>query len=181
MAFLSNPSPRCAALVTALLLAGCAGGRDRFPSLAVRPAERAFGSAQPANPAPAPDAAQPLPATVSVVQRVAALKDQAADARRTFDAARPQAARLASAARGAAPGSEAWSVAQVALAKLDSARSQAMVAMADLDRMLVVSAQAAVEGSDSDLKLVQAAQAEVSSQIADQDATIAALRSQVAG
>jgi len=181
MAPKSTPLAHITVLAIAVLASGCTGARDRFPSLAVRPSERAFGSAQPVDAAPTPTMTAPVPASASVVERVGALKSQAADAQRAFIAARPAAARLAGAARGSSPGGEAWSIAQVALAKLDSARSQGMIAMADLDRMLVVAAQAAVDGSDADLKVVEAAHGEVSGALADDDAVIAELRAQIAG
>ncbi|MEO0031910.1 MAG: hypothetical protein RIS94_1668 [Pseudomonadota bacterium] len=164
---------------TALLLAGC-GGRERFPSLAMRPAERAFGTAQPADAAPVV-ALPAVPASASVVDRVSALAAQADAAHRAFESRRAAAARLANAARGAAPGSEAWSVAQVALAQLDSARSQGMVAMADLDHLLIAAQETAVTGPDSDLNAVRATQAQISAQIAGEDDVIASLRAQVAG
>jgi len=100
MAPKSTPLAHIAVLAIAVLASGCTGARDRFPSLAVRPAERAFGSAQPVDAAPAPTMTAPVPASASVVERVGALKSQAADAQRAFIAARPAAARLAGAARG---------------------------------------------------------------------------------
>lgn len=170
----------CAILSLAVLaLSGC-GGRERFPSLAMRPAERAFATAQPADAAPVVALPQ-VPPTGSVAERIAGLTAQASAAHRTFESRRPAAARLAAAARGAAPGSEAWSLAQVALAQLDSARSQGMVAMGELDRMLVVAEQAAVTGPDADAQAVRDAQRQISAQIAGEDSVIDALRAQVAG
>jgi hypothetical protein len=109
------------------------------------------------------------------------LRGQAETAHRAFSEQQAQAARLALAARGTAPGSEAWSVAQVALAGLDSARSQGMIAMADLDRMLIAATEAAVDGRDADLELVKAAHGEVQRTLGEEEATIANLRERVPG
>lgn len=174
-------TPALSIAATALLLGGCSSDRSRFPSLATRPVERAFGTAQPVDAAVVPDATAPLPPSAGVVARIAALREQARSARRTFESRQPAAARAASAARGSAIGGEAWSVAQVALAQLDSARSQGMVPMADLDRMLIVAEQAAAVGPNDDLVVIRAAQEEVSAMIADEDRTIANLRGQIAG
>jgi len=179
--FSSARAPAIAIVASALLLGGCASDRSRFPSLAKRPAERAFGTAQPVDAAVVPDATAPLPPSASVVARIAALREQARSARRTFESRQPAAARAAGAARGGAVGGEAWSVAQVALARLDSARSEGMVPMADLDRMLVVAEEAAAVGPSDDLVVIRAAQEEVSAMIADEDRTIADLRGQIAG
>ena len=167
-------------IVVALALTACTADRDRFPSLERRPAERAFGVAQPVAPAPRTDIAAPAPSDASLPARIAALREQARKAATLFDSRLPAAQRLASAARGAAIGSEAWSVAQVALADLDSARSQGMVAMADLDRLLIAAAQKEAEGDPSDIAAVKAAQSGVNDTLAGQDATIEALRSRLA-
>ncbi len=177
----SARAPALTLVAFALLVGGCTSDRGRFPSLAKRPAERAFGTAQPVNVPVVPDATAPLPPSADVAARITALREQARSAHRTFESRQPIAARAAGAARGAAVGGEAWSVAQVALARLDSARSQGMVPMADLDRMLIVAEQAAAVEPNDDLIVIRAAQEEVSGLIADEDRTIANLRGQIAG
>ncbi|WP_225204778.1 hypothetical protein [Novosphingobium huizhouense] len=167
-------------VLAALATSACSADRSRFPSLARRPAERAYGSAQPVA-AAVPDATQPLPADASVVARVAALREQARKADARFESRRPGAERAVAAARGAGVGSEAWSVAQIAIADLDSARSEGMVAMADLDRMLVVATQAAVDGPHADLDAIAPAHAEVDALMRQELATLDALKRRVAG
>jgi hypothetical protein len=162
-------------------LAGCASAdRSRFPSLQRRPAERLYGTVLPV---PAPDAtAEPIapPPSAGIAARVEALRSQADEAHRAFSAQQAQAERLAAAARGAAPGSEAWSSAQVALAGLDSARSRGMIAMADLDRMLIAATEVAVNDRDADLMLIKPAHAEVQSMLSEEDTAIAELRGRIA-
>jgi hypothetical protein len=74
------------------------------------------------------------------------------------------------AARGDAVGSEDWALAQVALAGLESARSRAMIALADLDRLYV---DAATEGGE--LTRIAATRDQVIAQVEQQNATISGL------
>ncbi len=181
---LTMPSPlratTLALVIGASLAASACAKRSDFPSLARRPAERAYGSAQPVA-APTPDAQAPLPADASIVARVAALTEQARKADAKFEARRASAERAVAAARGAAVGSDAWSVAQIALADLDSARSEGMVAMADLDRMLVAAAQAAVDGPRGDLDAIAPAHAQVDDLMRKELATLDSLRGRIGG
>ena len=164
---------RVAILIALAFTTACAStGDGRFPSLATRPGERVSGTLEPAPAPPLP------PATAATGSRVAALREQALAAHRTFAERRSSAESLSNAARGAAPGTEAWSVAQVALADLEAARSQAMVALADLDALYVAAQDAAVSsgGESGDLAAVAAARDEVIRLIGEEDATLAALR-----
>lgn len=167
-------------VLASLATTACSGDRGRYPSLARRPAERAYGSAMPVT-APTPESQAPIAPDAGTAARVAALTDQAVKADAKFEARRASAERAVAAARGAAVGSEAWSVAQIAIADLDSARSEGMVAMADLDRMLVVAAQAAVDGPRADLDLIAPAHAQVDELMRKELATLDSLKSRVAG
>jgi hypothetical protein len=163
-------------LLCSLLVAGCATGRDDgFPSLARREAERVVGIVRPVE-APAKPTTVP-PQTGSAI---ANLRRQALEAHRRFQGRRPAAAALAAAAQGAAVASESWSVAQVALADLDSMRSEAMIPLADLDRLYIVAATAAaLTAGSAELDAVAAVRDEVSGWIAEEDAALAALRSRL--
>ncbi|MFM5885084.1 MAG: hypothetical protein ACKOQ3_07145 [Novosphingobium sp.] len=123
---------RCLLPLAAALLAlsACARDQGEYPSLARRPAERISGTAPVVT--PPPEAPQP-PAEVTGQLDGLVAKARAADAR--FRAALPRAQALVGAAAGAAVASESWSVATVALADLESQRSQAMIALADLDAL----------------------------------------------
>jgi hypothetical protein len=153
------------ALLLLPLLAACATP-EQYPSLALREAERATGTFQPA--VSEPDA--PLPPSSVVTDRLAQLTAEAASAHRAFLAAAPQARSAVSAASGSEAGDEAWAQAQLALAALQSARGPAAIALADLDRLYL---DAAVEGAATDH--IAAARDAVAAQVAEQDTAIAAL------
>jgi hypothetical protein len=160
-----------ATLAPALLIAGCAARSD-FPSLARRPAEDAYRAAQATRPAPPP------PAVVSegLPERLAALLGSADAAHTTFESRRPAATRTINAAAGSAKGTESWSVASVALAGLESARSLAALPLADLDRLEADASNRAVEGSDADLKAVRNAREKVDALVEAETLVIDSLR-----
>lgn len=119
-------------------LAACASTAEEYPSLAIRDSERLTGSMAGAEPQPY----IPTPPGEPTLDRVAQLAAQARASHAEFLAAAPQARRRAGAARGASAGSEAWAVAQVAIAGLETHRSAAMIALADLDRIYVETSNA---------------------------------------
>jgi hypothetical protein len=152
-------------LAMCALLAGCATADDgEYPSLAIRDAERVSGTLPP----PAPYVPPPTPPAVA--DRLTQLTSEAVSAQRTFEAAAPRARAAVNAARGDAVGSEDWALAQVALAGLESARSRAMIALADLDRLYV---DAATEGGE--LTRIAATRDQVIAQVEQQNATISGL------
>lgn len=163
-----------ASLASALLVAGCAPRSD-FPSLARRPAEDAYRAAQDARPAPTP------PAVVSegLPERLAALLANAGAAHATFESRQAAATRTINATAGAAKGTESWSVASVALAGLETARSLAAMPLADLDRLEADASNRAVNGSDADLKAVRAAREKVDGLVEAETRAIDSLRSRL--
>lgn len=157
----------CSAL--AILLTGCAADTTNYPSLARRPAERVTGTAE-------ADAAQPAPGLPALPSpelsaRLAQLTGEAEAAHRDFVAKRDRATELVAAARGAAVASESWSVASIALAELEAARSRAMIALADLDSLY---AAEGVAGGPS--AAVGAARDQVIALVGQEDAVLAELR-----
>lgn len=151
-------------------LGACATPSEEYPSLAIRDAERVSGTLQPAPPAPY----VPPPTPPAVLDRLDQLTGEAASAHQAFLAEAPRARSAVAAARGAQVGAESWSVAQVAVAGLESARSRAMIALADLDRLYV---DAAVGGEELDR--IGAARDRVNSQVEEQNATIDGLLGQL--
>ena len=146
-------------------LAACASAQSQYPSLAIRPAERATGTMQPI---PAEPVLTPLaPATLDRVSQLAA------DGRAAHQAFVEQVAGARSAisgGRGAASGSEAWARAEAALADVRAARSETMVPLADLDRLLV---DAGTQGEATGR--IAAARDEVESLLTSEDRTVAEL------
>jgi hypothetical protein len=148
------------------LLAACATPQGEYPSLNIRPQERASGTLQPP---PTPYVPPPTPAPV--LDRLEQLAADAAAAHQAFLAEAPAARSAVAAAGGAAEGSDGWARASVALAGLESARSKAMIALADLDRLMV---DAAVEGRE--LERIVAVRDRVIAQVDEQNRTIEGLQ-----
>lgn len=162
-----------ACALAALPLAGCAADYDNYPSLARRPAERITGSAEPAPPTTAPP---PVVApSADLAARLAQLADQAQAAHREFTGRQGRAEQLVSAASGASVGSENWAQASVALADLESSRSQAMVALADLDE--IYAAERIGGGSGT---AIAATRDRVIGWIGEEDEVLARLRGRIA-
>lgn len=153
----------------ALALAACASA-DRYPSLAIRDAERATGTLQPAEPEPY----VPPPTPAVVLDRLGQLTAEAQSAHQAFLAAAERARSPVAAARGAEAGSAPWSIAQVALADLEASRGQAMIALADLDRLYV---EAELAGAE--LERIEAARGEVSALVASQSRLIGEMQASV--
>lgn len=131
------------AACTALLLSGCASATaNGFPSLARRDAERVSGTIETPPPVAAP-VIDPLSPELS--SRLAQLEARAGTGHARFRSRESRARQLVGAARGAAVGSEGWSVATVAVAELEAARSEVMIALAELDSLY---AAERVAGSD---------------------------------
>lgn len=172
------PAATLPLVALALLLGGCASA-GQYPSLARRDAERVAASAMPvaaASPAPA----APRVASEGLAGKLSALVAQARGADSRFAARRSRAETLVGAARGAAIASEAWSVATVAVSELESARSEAMIAMADLDAMNAADRIANPNEPSADAPAIAAARDTVSAIIAGEDAVLAALKGRLA-
>lgn len=133
-----------ATLFILALAAGCAAPGP-YPSLAPRPAEKAYAEdAEERKPTPQPDD----PALAGEIDRLlAAGRAGAAE----FDSAFPAAQRAAGAA-GAA-GSDSWIEAQQALSRLESARARTTAAVADLDRLAVERTSAGTLGAGDSERL----------------------------
>lgn len=131
--------PAAALLTFTCLALGACATPEGYPSLAVREGERVTGSLE----RPEPRAYVPPPVEPEQLGRLEALLRQVARAHDNFLASVPEARRAVNAASSARVGSENWAVAQVALADLESIRSGAMIALADINRLYV---DAATEG-----------------------------------
>jgi hypothetical protein len=136
-----------AILVPALLAAGCAAPGP-YPSLAPRPAEKAYAEdAEERRPTPQPDD----PALAGEIDRLLA---EARAGGSQFDSALAAARRTAGSA-GAA-GSDSWIEAQQALSRLESARARTTAALADLDRLSVERTSAGTLGEGDSERLRRA-------------------------
>ncbi|MBB4857375.1 hypothetical protein HNO88_000682 [Novosphingobium chloroacetimidivorans] len=158
-------------LGAALLLAGCAASTD-YPSLAVRPVERVQGSGAPA--AGSADAIPTLPpASADLTTRLAGLVDVARQAHGRFTA-RQAATERAVAAAGAAR-SDGWTAAEVALSDLQTSRSGALTALAELDQLYVDERAAHPEQVSPAATAIGAARDQVESWVSSETAVISRL------
>ncbi len=156
-----------------LALTACASAKAGYPSLARRPIERISGSAPVATPTDSP--AAPAAPSPDALNRLDAALAQAAGADARFHQREARARALVSAARGAPIAGEAWAVASVAVADLESARSDAMIALADIDALF---AKARVDGSDS--TAISGGRDRVTTLVASEDQVLTELRSALA-
>ena len=146
-------------------LAACASAQGEYPSLAIRPAERASGTMQPA--AATPVLTPPPQTTLDKLSQLAA------DARADHQAFLSQVAGARpaiTAARGAAVGNDTWAKAEAALADVRAARAKTMIPLADLDRLLV---DAGTQSQATDR--IAAARDEVANLVAAEDKTVGEL------
>lgn len=118
----------------AALLGGCASGaEDRFPSLSKRPIEDMGLTRIPDAIIPSPSA----PADGALNGQIAGLRGQASQGQARFNAELGGTRARVAAARGAAPASDAWMEAQMAISGLEAARRPSVEALASLDQLLV--------------------------------------------
>ena len=131
-------------LALSMLASACSTAEGEFPSLARRPAERVTGSVEPA---PAPPIS-PLvePVAPDLAARLTRIEASARAGHAKFLSRERRARSTVSAARGAAVASERWAVATVAVAELEAARSEVMIALADLDSLYVAERVAGSDG-----------------------------------
>lgn len=165
-------SPGLAIALPAILLSGCTSPQANYPSLAIRDAERVQGSLQPPIALVGPPVEAPLSADLA--QRLAQLQSSAASAHRAFMGAAPGARRIVEAASGADVTDDRWASAQIALASLESARSQAAVPLGDLD-LLHANAAIALEQRAAITETRDA----VTGLVAQEDAILTSLRAEM--
>jgi len=186
----SAPFPACLRVRAAVLLApallGACATDNQFPSLAKSANELAAEGRISAcgipvvrpTPTPASPAviAPQLPLPTDLAGRLAALESQARAAHAGFEGMRVRVAGLVSAAVGSAPASDPWSVANVALAELSSARSETAIALADIDQLYTAQR---VDGGDG--QAIAAVRDQVTAWVADEDAVLAGLVGRLGG
>lgn len=167
------PRPIVLLLIAATLpLGACASGQESFPSLARRPIER-ISAAAPV--AATTDVPPPAPPSAAVLNQIDLALAQARDADASFRQHENRTRQLVIAARTATIASEGWSVATIAVSDLESSRSNAMIALADLDALY---AKARVGGEDT--IAIGAARDQVIATIRQQDAVLADLKAALA-
>ncbi|MEZ5689154.1 MAG: hypothetical protein R3E21_10280 [Caenibius sp.] len=164
-------------ILAGLALSGCASDSARYPSLAIRDVEKAseervHGTLQPAG-AQTPTS-PPIPASTDLASRLQQLDSDARAAHNDFLAMAPSAKIRAEAARGAAPGSDSWFAALLALAELDSLHGRLMTALSDLDALHV---EAELDGAGR--PEVSSTQNAIETLAAEESGTITSLAAQL--
>jgi hypothetical protein len=123
--------------VSCCLLSACATSNDDFPSLAKRPYEKAGAIEDPdALPPNAAPIAQTTRLPDALAQTTAQLKQRNNVAHAAFGQARAAAETSAQKAADAAQGSETWAEAHMILSRLDRTRSDSVVALGEIDRLI---------------------------------------------
>ena len=117
----------CCPIVLAAMLGGCAAADGRYPSLAVRDAERVSGTINPS----APDIQTPITPLNLAPIKAAIARAEAANSK--FASQTVEVRTLVAAARGSGLDSDRRSHALAALAGLTSLRGQTALALADID------------------------------------------------
>ncbi|RIV85245.1 hypothetical protein D2V17_10890 [Aurantiacibacter xanthus] len=153
-----------------LALGACATPSGEYPSLAQREIERTGLVMTPPQTIPSPPQSPAAP----VLTEASELVDSVRTVHAAFLAGEAAVRSRVAAARGATSGSEAWALAEVALAGLSSQRSRAMVALADLDRLYI-----AASTSGESTETIGAARSEAASMVAAEDAVLSELTAQL--
>ena len=158
-------------LGTTLTLSACATADGQYPSLERRPAERLTATYAPVTPSPP----IPLPPPAAgVTDRLDMLVGAARSADAKFRQKEPRARALVNATGKAKMGTEAWGTATIAVAELESARAEAMIALSDLDLLYN---DTTVRGEDP--SAIAKARDAVTALIAQEDQVLGELRTRL--
>lgn len=169
---------RCLPAILPIVLAGCsdAGG---YPSLALRDYERGegrvCGTAEPAAPAPEPAAPALPPASADLRSRLDGLVSAAEESDRQFKAQQGTAEGAVARAAGSATASDSWASAQIALARLETARSGAVGALAELDSLYADARNSVPDAISPSAAAIAEARERVSDLVTRQDSAVAGL------
>jgi hypothetical protein len=163
------------ALSLGLAVNGCASVDGKYPSLALRDAERANGQFEPVAPVAGLDVPQvQLDFDGTLEEYLSQLQSRARAANARFSSASSATRAQVRAARGASLESNAWGVAQIGLASLDTHRSETGIILADLDTLFV-----AAKVQNEDTAAIVAVREETLALIERQDALLSTLRGQL--
>ena len=164
-----------------LSLSACAMQSGDFPSLSKRPYED-----DPKIDSPATDdnAAMPSPQMTvlpaALENTVSAAVRQSNAANQAFLKDLPKVKKRVSAARGAAPSSESWVVAQMELSSLEMVRSPSISALADLDLLYLQRLDQELDGAEQGAAaLIVKSRDGIEGQVAAQQREIEALKSRL--
>ena len=159
---------RCLPAIVPLVLTACSSAAG-YPSLALRDVERIAARSPAAETPPLP------PPSADLVSRLSGLVSAAQAADRQFRDQQGGTAAAVSRAAGATAASDSWASAQVSLAKLDTSRSEAVAALAELDTLYADTRNAEPAGVSPSAQAIAEAREQVSDLVAQQNGVIAGL------
>lgn len=173
------PPASSASLVIALaaltLLGACSTPTGDFPSLEKRSYETDDPIAEPAD-VPVEVAAKLGP---ELQGKANALLARYRAGQAAFDAGLPEIRRIAAAAAGSKPGTEAWVNAHLRLSRLDKARSESVGAQRDIDDLVSQTGDLDLNGGPIQAPLLAPIQREISTGAASQNQIIDQLSRQI--
>jgi hypothetical protein len=153
-------------LVLPVLLCACATPDGVYPSLAIRDGERMTGTMEPVQVEPYVPPATPE----AVLDQLSQLASQAQGAHAAFVTMAPKSRPAIVAGLGQEMGSDGWVSGQVALAGLETTRNNALIALADLDRLY---ADAVTDNNEGEK--IAAVRSEVLALVAQEESMLAAM------
>ena len=163
------PTPFTLSILLAFALGGCASADGRYPSLAVRDAERAQGTLTPSPPE------QPTGTGITDLDGLMAPLDRAKEADAMFTAQKDEVNALIQASNGLGPEDDRRARALIGYAELTSLRGQTALALSDLDQLEASAATQFKRTKDiSDL------QASIQQMLAQQDEALDSLSEMLA-
>lgn len=174
---MTGPNFRLVVIALPMALSACASAGGDYPSLAIRSAERVSGSGQPVTPEPVALPAPPLDTATG--QRIDLAVARARKAHASFRSAIGGASGTIAAARGSQAPADAWTAAQIALADLQSLRSDGVIAQADLDQIYAEERMADPARLTPTAQALLGARETVDAWVEEQDRAIARLASQL--
>ncbi|MEL7199214.1 MAG: hypothetical protein AAGL10_12945 [Pseudomonadota bacterium] len=163
---LKTPISFSACALSAVVLSGCAGDPDRYPSLAVRDIERTAGQFATGG----SDTAPPQITAVADTADIQSIMERARTSFMKFEANAVPARREIKAARGQASDSSDYTNALLTLADLSSLRSETALALGEMD---LLAAKAKTEFAPT--QTLEDAQAQIVSLVEQQDIILAQL------
>ena len=158
------PLPLYLSALIAFALAGCASADGRYPSLAVRDAERAQGTLSPSPPD------EPFVIGVTDAEALFAPHTKASETHALFNEQLGDVTELVRASSGLGPEDDRRARALVGLASLTSLRGQTALALSDLDQL-----EAAAATQFKRTNEINDLQASIQKMIAQQDAALDSL------
>ncbi|MBV1918899.1 MAG: hypothetical protein KUG65_12685 [Sphingomonadaceae bacterium] len=165
-------------LALPLCLNACTAGNSSYPSLAIRDVERVRGTAQPVEPQSPP--APPPPVSEELDVKIVRLLADAERAHKGFLAGSDSVSRTIAAARETTAPADEWVEAQVALADLQSLRSNAVIALAELDQLHAAERIAVPQSPTPSATAIAAAIERIGDWVSEEDQLISRLSEELA-